>query len=80
MSRIAADAVAAWATGVGIGLLAFMITWLIGHRIAELVWDPPVGPIVGLGAAILVGGITAIVAGRRLSRTMLDEPSRADMA
>lgn len=68
MSRVTADTVAAWATGVGVGLVAFMLTWLIGQRIAGLIWDPPVGPIVGMGTAILVGGITAIVAGRHLSR------------
>jgi hypothetical protein len=69
MSRAAADAVAAWATAVGVGLVGFMLTWLIGHRIAGVIWDPPLGPIVGLGTAILVGGITAVVAARHLSRT-----------
>jgi len=70
MSRAPADTVAAWATGVGVGLVALMLTWLVGQRIAGLIWDPPLGPIVGLGTAVLVGGVTAFVAGRRFSRAI----------
>jgi hypothetical protein len=68
MSRDRADRVAAWATGVGIGLVALMTTWLVGNRLAELIWEPPLGPILALCLAILVGAITAAVSGRRLSR------------
>jgi hypothetical protein len=60
--------VAAWATAVGIGLLVFMIGWLIGHRIADLIWDRPTGPVVALGTAIVVGVVTMVLVGRRLSR------------
>jgi hypothetical protein len=68
MSRDRADRVAAWATGSGIGLMALMVTWLIGNRLAALAWDPPVGPTVAFVGAILVGAVTAVVSGRRLAR------------
>lgn len=68
MSRAAAERVAAWATAVGIGLLVFMIAWLIGHRIADLIWDRPTGPVVALGTASLAGMATAALAGRHLAR------------
>ncbi|MCD6021809.1 MAG: hypothetical protein K0R20_1519 [Actinomycetia bacterium] len=68
MSRATAETVAAWATAAGIGLLVFMIGWLIGQRIADLIWDRPTGPIVALGTASLVGAIMTVMAGRRLSR------------
>jgi hypothetical protein len=44
MSRDRADRVAAWATGSGIGLMALMVTWLIGNRLAALAWDPRWAP------------------------------------
>jgi hypothetical protein len=72
MSRVAAEVVAAWATGVGVGLLVFMVSWLMGHRIAALIWDRPTGPIVALGTAVLVGAIMTILAGRHLSRATRD--------
>jgi hypothetical protein len=68
MRRATAETVAAWATAVGIGLLVFMIAWLIGDRVADLIWDRPTGPVVALGTASLVGAIMTILAGRRLSR------------
>ena len=73
MSRAAADGLAAWATGLGVGLVVLMLTWLVGQRLAGLIWDPPTGPIVGAGAAILVGVTTTIVAGRRLRRVVAEE-------
>ncbi|MGZ8582964.1 MAG: hypothetical protein ACXWX4_07015 [Actinomycetota bacterium] len=69
-SRILADRVAAWAVGTGIGLMAMMLTWLIGNRLASLVWDPPVGPTVALLAAIGVGVIATALAGLRLDRSL----------
>jgi hypothetical protein len=72
MSRVAAEAVAAWATGVGVGLLVFMVTWLIGDRIAALIWDRPTGPVVALLTAIVFGATMTILAGRHLSRATRD--------
>ncbi|HEX6330842.1 MAG TPA: hypothetical protein VF129_06085 [Actinomycetota bacterium] len=58
---------AARGIGVGIGLIALMVTWLVGNRLAGLVWDPPVGPTVAIVAALAVGTVTAIVFARRLA-------------
>jgi hypothetical protein len=68
VSRERADHAAAWGTGVGLGFIALMVTWLIGNRLAALIWDGPVGPSLALGAAVVVGISTGAVAGRRLSR------------
>ncbi|MEA3502631.1 MAG: hypothetical protein U9R47_07635 [Actinomycetota bacterium] len=51
--------------GVGIGLMALQVTWLVGARIASLFWEAPVGPTVAFVNACLIG---TIVAGRRLAR------------
>lgn len=72
-SRILADRVAAWAVGTGIGLMAMMLTWLIGNRLASLAWDPPVGPTVALVAAIGVGVTATSLAGLRLDRSLRRE-------
>lgn len=69
-SRIRADRVSAWAVGVGVGLIAMMLTWLIGNRVATLAWDPPVGPTVALIAAIVVGMLATSIAGVRLDRSV----------
>jgi hypothetical protein len=71
MSGERADRVAAWATGSGIGLMALMLTWLIGNRLTALVWDPPVGPVVAFVGAVVVGAVTAAVSGWRLARRRL---------
>ncbi|MFV9672007.1 MAG: hypothetical protein ACNYZH_02180 [Acidimicrobiia bacterium] len=63
-----ADLVSAWGIGVGIGLIALQLTWLVGARFASLFWEAPVGPTVAFISACLVGAIVAIVAGRRLAR------------
>jgi hypothetical protein len=65
----APDRVAAWAIGIGIGLVVLMLVWLVGRRIAGLAWDAPVGPVVAFTAAILSGIATALVMGRRLALT-----------
>jgi hypothetical protein len=67
MSADRAEIVAARATGVGIGLIALMLVWLIGNRLAGLLWEPPVGPTVAFAGAIAAGVATAIEAGRRLA-------------
>ena len=61
-----ADGVAAWAVGIGVGLIALMLTWIVGNRIATVVWDPPVGPTVAFIGAILVGIVATVVSGIRL--------------
>ncbi len=66
---MAPDRVAAWATGIGIGLVVLMLVWLVGSRLAGLAWDAPVGPVVAFTAAMLSGIATALVMGRRLAWT-----------
>ena len=67
------DRVAAHATGVGIGLITFMVTWLVGAQLTEHLWGPPAAAIVAMVTAIIVGIATTIVAGRRLLRTVDSE-------
>lgn len=69
-SQIRADRVSAWAVGVGIGLMAMMVTWLIVQRLTALAWDPPVGPTVALISAIVAGGTVGGIAGVRLDRSI----------
>ena len=64
------DRYATHATGVGIGLITFMVTWLVGARVTEHIWGPPAAAIV---TAIIVGIAATIVAGRRLLRTVNSE-------
>lgn len=63
-----ADRVAAWATGVGVGLLGFMIAWLVGARVTERIWGPPSSAVVALAISVVVGIVVAVVAGHRLVR------------
>lgn len=62
------DRVAAVATAVGVGLIALMITWVLGNRLIELMWSPPVGPVVSLSLAVAAGVATSVVAARKLVR------------
>ncbi len=64
-----ADGVAAWAVGIGIGLIALMLTWIVGNRIATAVWDAPVGPTVAFIGAMLVAIVVTMVAGVGLGRS-----------
>lgn len=64
-----ANLVAAWATGIGVGLLAFMIMWLLGARVAARIWGPPSGAIIAMLVALTVGAATALVVGRKLARS-----------
>jgi hypothetical protein len=64
-----ADRVAAWAVGIGVGLIALMLTWIVGNRIAMVVWDAPIGPTVAFIGAILVGIVVTVVAGIKLVRS-----------
>jgi hypothetical protein len=61
------EVVAARGVGIGIGLIVLMLVWLIGSRLAGLVWDRPVGPTVAFVTAIVVGAGTAVVSARRLA-------------
>jgi hypothetical protein len=70
------DSVAAWATGVGIGLMSVMVVWLVGSRLIALVLDPPLGPTLALVGAMVVGGVAAAISGRQLSRRLSDERRR----
>jgi divalent metal cation (Fe/Co/Zn/Cd) transporter len=67
-SNARADRVAAQATGVGIGLVAFMIGWLAGARVTDRIWGPPSSALVALAVAVGAGVVVALVAGHRLVR------------
>lgn len=70
------DSVAAWATGVGIGLLSVMVVWLVGSRVIALVLEPPLGPSLSLAGAVVVGAVAAAISGRQLSKRLADERRR----
>lgn len=61
-----ADVIAARFTGVGFGLVAFMLAWTVGARVTDRVWGPPSGAFAAMGVALLIGAVTAFAAGRRL--------------
>ena len=65
-----ADVVAARATGVGAGLVVFMVVWVIGNRLTGLLWPPPVGPVAAMIVAILAGVLVAWVMAARLVRSL----------
>ncbi|MCL1587794.1 MAG: hypothetical protein M3092_05210 [Actinomycetia bacterium] len=65
-----ADLVSAYAIGVGAGLVALQITWLVLNRLTSLVWGPPIGPTVAFAMAIVVGIVVSVIAGRRLARSV----------
>ncbi len=71
-----ADRVAARVVGLGVGLIALMVTWLVGNRVAGLIWAAPVGPKVAFGAAIAVGVVVAVIAGIRLDRSLRTNASK----
>jgi hypothetical protein len=47
-----------------------MVSWLIGNRLLSLVLAAPEGPTVAIVAAIVIGVVTAAVAGTRLTATV----------
>jgi hypothetical protein len=61
-----ADRIAARATGIGIGLIVFMLTWTVGVRVTERLWGPPSSAYVAMAVAIVLGAVMAITAGHRL--------------
>jgi dipeptide/tripeptide permease len=62
-----AERVGARATGVGVGLLVFMIVWLVGARVTDLFWGPS-SAVVALALSVVAGIVVAVVAGHRLVR------------
>jgi hypothetical protein len=62
-----ADLMAARATGLGIGLIVFMLTWTIGARITERILDAPTHAYVAMATALLTGAITSVRAAHRLA-------------
>ncbi|OFW66346.1 MAG: hypothetical protein A2Z12_09895 [Actinobacteria bacterium RBG_16_68_21] len=72
MSESAADRGAAIATGVGVGLIVLMVTWLVGNRITAVLVGPPVGPTVAICLAVVAGAITTVIMSRRLVASMAD--------
>jgi hypothetical protein len=67
MSGGTAEVVAARVTGIGIGLLVFMIAWLVGARIAERIWEAPVGPVVAMATAVVIEALAAVWSGHRFA-------------
>lgn len=67
-----ADLIAARATGLGVGLIVFMLTWSIGARITERILDAPAHAYVAMSMAVLAGAVAAACAGHRLGRTASD--------
>lgn len=68
------DRVSAWATGVGIGVGAFMISWVVLNRLLSL-WLPlPTGPITALISAVVVGSAVAWQRGNALARDVQGLP------
>ena len=61
-----ADSIAAIAIGIGVGLIAVQLTWLIANRLTSLVWEAPLGPTIAFAFAILTGIVVSIIVGRRL--------------
>jgi len=64
-----ADLVAAWAVGIGVGLIALQLTWLIANRITSLMWEAPRGPIIAFTTAMVVGVVTSTVVGHKLAKS-----------
>ena len=53
--------------GLGIGLIAFMLTWTAGVRITERFIDSPGHAYLAMGIALLVGAVVTLRAGHRLN-------------
>jgi membrane protein implicated in regulation of membrane protease activity len=70
-----ADRIAVHATGVGIGLMTFMVTWIIAARITERMLDTPTSAYAAMVVALVTGALVTILAGRRLGRPDQDQRS-----
>lgn len=73
-----ADQVSAIATGIGIGLMSFMVTWTAGARVTERMFERPTSAYVAMGTAILVGVLVSALAAWRLLRTLRSRATDAD--
>ncbi len=73
-----ADIIAAWAVGVGVGLLTLMIAWLVGNRLLGLVLDAPEGPTTAFIGALTLGVLAANVAGQRCVRATTVPPDTGE--
>ncbi len=62
------DRVAGWAVGVGIGSAVSIVTWIVASRLADMWLSVPLGPIIALGSALIVGIAVALERGVVLSR------------
>ena len=71
-SDVRADRVAAWATGVGAGLVVFMVSWLVWDRVLTMFLEVPMGPVAAMTAAIATGAAVTVRQGRRLSARFHD--------
>jgi len=67
-----ADRVAAWATGVGAGLVVFMVSWLVSNRVLTMYLAVPMGPVAAMTVAIVTGAAVTVRQGRRLSARFRD--------
>jgi hypothetical protein len=72
------DIAAARTVGVGVGLIALMLMWLVGNRLFGAFLDPPAGPVAAFVTAGAAGLVTAVVAGRRLTAAAARDLNRAD--
>ncbi len=73
--RSRADLTAAWTTGLGVGLIGLMVTWLVMNRLTGLFMDAPEGPMLAFGAAVGIGFFVTAIAGKRLAKTVKAEIS-----
>ncbi|HEX2405204.1 MAG TPA: hypothetical protein VHM29_10930 [Acidimicrobiia bacterium] len=62
-----ADRVAGWATGVGAGLVVFMVSWQVWSRVLTGILSTPDGPVAAMIGAVLSGAGAMILMGRRLA-------------
>ncbi len=69
------DRVAAWATGTGIGVLAFMVVWLIANRLTEVVLAQPWAAVAAMASAVAAGVAVSLRQGRRLVAKVMTESS-----
>ncbi len=67
-SAARADIVGAWATGIGIGTMVFMLTWLVANRVTGLFMEVPQAPITAMALAVTLGTAVSAWQGRRLAR------------
>jgi hypothetical protein len=75
-----ADRIAAQATGVGGGLVAMTLAWLVGARAFDLLWDEPGSAYLALGTAVSTGAVVTAWAMRRLVQAADRDETQASLA